>query len=119
MDYRDEGYHARKPHSGGTSLRHRTAMNSPMVSTASFVKNGIRVVSSAIEFMCSTAPMEHTLRGSDSCGQRQIVFCNALDKEDWKEEEEMQGWGLGEDRLARLSAERGSVGRAMNSEQSH
>ena len=33
--------------------------------------------------------------------------------------EEMQGWGVEEDRLARLSAVRGSVGRDMNGERSH
>ena len=45
-----------------------------------------------------------------------IFLCYALDK-DWKIEE-MQGWGVGKDRLARPSAARGSVGRAMNDKRS-
>ena len=39
-----------------------------------------------------------------------IVLCCALDR-DWKLEEEMQGWGVEEGRLARLSTARGSAGR--------
>ena len=72
-------------------------------------------VSSAIGLTCNIAfDGEHT---PSECFLRAvtILLCYAPDK-DWKLEEEMQGWCVGEDRLARLSAVRGSVGRAMNSE---
>ena len=87
------------------------------------MNNGTRVtkfrdtVSSAIELTCNVAfDGAHTPR---ECLLRAVtnMLCYALDK-DWKLEEEMQGWGVGEDRIARISAVRGSVGRAMNSAQS-
>ena len=133
MDYRDKSYHERKPHSGGTSLRHRGAVPFPMVSDMVFSTNKSQPqvreqrdtcgqiqdkVSSAIELTCNIAfdgahtPRECFLRAVT------ILLCYAPDK-DWKLEKEMQGWGVGEDRIAGLSAVRGSVGRAMNSEQSH
>ena len=133
MDYRNKGHHERKPHSGGTSLRHRSAMPSPMVSVMVFSTNKPQqqvreqwnksgqiqdTVSSAIEVTCNIAfdgahtPRECFLRAVT------ILLSYAPDK-NWKLEEEMQGWSVEEDRIARLSAVRGSVGRAMNSEQSH
>ena len=70
-------------------------------------------VGSAIELTCNIAfDGTHTPR---ACFLRvvTIFLCYAPDR-DWNLEEQMQGWGVGEDRLAGLSALRGSVGRAMN-----
>ena len=75
-------------------------------------------VSSAIELTCNIAfDGAQTAR---ECFLRAVtlLLSQAPDK-DWDLKEEMQGWGVGEDGIARLSAVRGSVGRAMNSEQSH
>ena len=70
-------------------------------------------VNSAIELtsMGAHAPRACFLRAVT------IFLCYAPDR-DWNLEEEMQGWCVGEDRLARLSAVRGSVG-AMNEKRSH
>ena len=88
-----------------------------------FVNNGTKVakfrdtVNSAIEVTCNIAfGGAHTPR---ACFLRAVTFffCYAPERE-WKLEEETQGWGVGEDRLARLSAERESAGRAMNDKRS-
>ena len=82
-----------------------------------FVNNRTRVakfrdtVSNAIELTCNIAfDGAHTPRG---CFLRAvtILLCHAPDK-DWKLEEEMHGRRVREDRIARLSAVRGSAGRA-------
>ena len=84
-----------------------------------FVNNGTKVVkfrdrvSIAIELTCNIAidgahtPRECFLRAVT------ILLSYAPDK-DWDLKEEMQGWGVGEDRIARLSEIRGSLGRAMS-----
>ena len=75
-------------------------------------------VSSAIELTCNIAfDGAHTPR---ECFLRAVTIflCYAPDR-DWKLEEELQGWGVEEDRLARLFAVSGSVGREMNGERSH
>ena len=85
-------------------------------SNRKFVNNGTKVakfrdtVNSAIELTCNIAfDGAHTPR---ACFLRAVTIflCYAPDK-DCKMEEEMQGWCVGKDRLARLSAVRGSVGR--------
>ena len=47
-----------------------------------------------------------------------IFLCDAPYR-DWNLEEEMQGWGVGEDRLATFTARRDSARRAMNDAWSH
>ena len=85
-----------------------------------FVNNGTRVAkfrdtaSSAIELTCNIDfDGAHTPR---ACFLR--IFLCAPDR-DCKLEEEMQGWSVEEDGLARLSAVRGGVCRAMNDKRSH
>ena len=75
-------------------------------------------VSSAIELTCNIAfDGAHTPR--ECFLQAVTIMLSYAPDKDWKLEEEMHGWEVGEDRIARLSAVRGSVGRAMNSEKSH
>ena len=77
-----------------------------------FVNKGTKVaVDSAIEFTCDSAfDGTHTPRAC--CSRAVTIFlCYAPDR-DWDFEEEMQGWGVREDRLARLSLYV-HVGRAM------
>ena len=77
--------------------------SAPMNLNRKFVNNGTR----ATKFRDTL-----TLRGSFLRAVT-IMLCYALDK-DWKFEEEMQGWCVGEDRLARLSAVRGSVNSTLH-----
>ena len=81
--------------SAPTSLNHK------------FVNNGTKVakfrdtVNSAIELKCNIAfDGAHTPR---ACFLRAVTIflCYAPDR-DWNLDEEMQGWAVGEDRLARL-----------------
>ena len=89
-----------------------------------FVNNGTRVakfrdtVSNAIELTCNIAfDGAHTPR---ECFLRAVtIFLWDAPDKDWKLEEEMQGWGVGEDRLSRLSAVRESTRQEMNGERSH
>ena len=70
-------------------------------------------VSSAIELTCNIAfDGAQTAR---ECFLRAVtlLLSQAPDK-DWDLKEEMQGWGLGGDRVAGLSEIRGNVGRAMS-----
>ena len=81
-----------------------------------FVNDGTKVakcrgaVSSAIELMCTIAfdgahiPRALFLRAVT------VFLCCAHDK-DWDLKEEMQGWGVGEDRIATLSAIRENASR--------
>ena len=77
MAHRDKGYHERKPHSGGTSQRHRSLQwsllwfSTPTNLNLKFVNNGTLVakfldtVSSAIELTCNIAfDGAHTPRSS-------------------------------------------------------
>ena len=89
--------------------------SAPTKLNSKFVNNGTKVVTfrdtvnSAIELLCSIVfDGTHTPR---ACFLRAvtILLSYAPDK-DWDLKEEMQGRGVGEDRIARLSEIRGSVG---------
>ena len=68
-------------------------------------------VNSAIELTCNIAfDGAHTPRASFFDGREN--FFVSPDR-DWTLEEEMQGWSVGEDRLATLTAIRDSAGRAV------
>ena len=92
-----------------------TNLNRKFVNNGTIVAKFMDTVSSAIELTCNIAfDGAHTPR---ECFFQAVAILLSYAPD--KVEEEMQGWCVGEKRIARLSAVRGSVGRAMNSEQSH
>ena len=117
-----------KPHHGGTELRQRSAMSSsvgfvrfsaPTNFNSKFVNIGTKVVkfrdtvNSAIELMCRVVfDWTHTPR---ECFLRAVtIMLSYAPDTDLDLKEEMQGWGVGDDRIARLSEIRASVIRAMS-----
>ena len=86
-----------------------TNLNRKFVNKRTKVAKFRDTVSSAIELTCNIAFDGAHARGE--CFLRAVtpLLCYALDS-GWKLEEEMEGWGAGEERLTRPSAVPGSVG---------
>ena len=89
-----------------------TNLNSKSVNNGTKVVKFRDTVNSVIELMCSIVfDGTHTPRECFLWAVTLLLSC-APDKY-WDLKEEMQGCGVGEDRISRLSEIRGSVGRAM------
>ena len=90
-----------------------TNLNRKFTNSGTKVAKFRETVNSAIELTCSVAfDGTHTPR---KCFFRAVtVLLSYAPDKDWDLKEEMQGWRVGEDRIARLSDIRGSVGRAVS-----
>ena len=88
-----------------------------------FVNNGKVVkfwdtVNSAIELMCSIV-FDGTHTPSECFLRAVTILLSFRPDKDWDLKEEMQGWRVGEDRIARFSEIRGSARRAMSDARIH